>query len=163
MTKTFVGWFSRTAIFCGDWFSICAGAFPESHTWSILTMVQLPHVFVSSRNTTRTRIPSWIQNRFCTSGWPLPVDSLSGRFNYICVFVWRNLLQLAPSSHQNSLFQIIGMLNADLGMLSALGMLNLGMLDAGFGMLSASGMQDLVCCLHLVCRIFFYIFASVLL
>ena len=58
---------------------------------------------------------------------------------------------------------MIGMLNADFGMLSALGMLNLGMLDAGFGMLSASGMQDLVCCLHLVCRIFFYIFASILL
>ena len=82
MTKTFVGWFPRTAIFCGDWFSICAGAFPESHTWSILTMVQLPHVFVSSRNTTRTRIPSWsiagtsyFQNRFFTSGWPLPVVS----------------------------------------------------------------------------------------
>ena len=58
---------------------------------------------------------------------------------------------------------MIGMLNADFGMLSALGMLNLGMLDAGFGMLSASGMQDLVCGLHLVCRIFFYIFASILL
>ena len=129
-----------------------------------------PSCFCIVQNTTRTGIPSWsiagtsyFKNRFCTSGWPLPVDSLSGRFNYICVFVWRNLLQLAPSSHQNSLFQIIGMLNADLGMLSAFGMLNLGMLDAGFGMLSASGMQDLVCCLHLVCRIFFYIFASVLL
>ena len=36
---------------------------------------------------------------------------------------------------------MIGMLNADLGMLSALGMLNLGMLDAGFGMLPASSMQ----------------------
>ena len=58
---------------------------------------------------------------------------------------------------------MIGMLNADFGMLSALGMLNLGMLDAGFGMPSAFGMQDLVCCLHLVCRIFFYIFASILL
>ena len=32
-------------------------------------------------------------------------------------------------------------------------MLNLGMPDAGFGMLSASSMQDLVCGLHLVCRI----------
>ena len=37
---------------------------------------------------------------------------------------------------------MVGMLNADLGMLSTLGMLNLGMLDAGFGMLSASCMQD---------------------
>ena len=37
---------------------------------------------------------------------------------------------------------MVGMLNADLGMLSALGMLNLGMLDAGLGMLSASGMRD---------------------
>ena len=49
------------------------------------------------------------------------------------------------------IFQNIGMLNADLGMLSAPGMLNLGMLNAGFGMLSASGMLN-----------FFFHFARVL-
>ena len=40
------------------------------------------------------------------------------------------------------LFQNIGMLNADIGMLSAPGMLNIGMLNSGPGMLSASGMLN---------------------
>ena len=134
-------------------------------------MVQLPHVSVSSRTPHVLELPRGLllEPVISKTGFSHPVDRfrlfLSGRFNYVCVFVWRNLLQLAPSLHQNFffLFQMIGMLNADFGMLSALGMLNLGMLDAGFGMLSASGMQDLVCCLHLVCRIFFYIFASIFL
>ena len=53
------------------------------------------------------------------------------------------------------------MLDADLGMLSALGMLNLGMLDAGFGMLSASCMQDFLLhfceCTPLNAEIFFFL------
>ena len=41
------------------------------------------------------------------------------------------------------LFQNIGMLNADTGMLSAPGMLNIGTLNADFGMLSAPGMMNI--------------------
>ena len=168
MTKTFVGWFSRTAILCGDWLSLYAPApslsltyDPSSPWYSSLMFLYRPEHHTYSNTLV---VYCWDQL------FPKPVLhirfdrfrlSLSGCFNYICVFVWRNLLQLAPSSHQNSFFSNYWI--ADLGMLSALGMLNLGMLDAGFGMLSAFGMQDLVCCLHLVCRIFLYIFASVLL
>ena len=59
-------------------------------------------------------------------------------------FVWEELFQLAPSSHQKLFyfFQNIGMLNADTGMLSAPGMLNIGMLNADLGMLSAPGMLN---------------------
>ena len=74
--------------------------------------------------------------------------SLPGRFNLGCIvafaFVWEELFQLAPSSHQKLFyfFQNIGMLNADTGMLSAPGMLNIGMLNADLGMLSAPGMLN---------------------
>ena len=165
MTKTFVGWFSRTAIFL-RWLviSICAGAFPESHTWPILTMVQLPHVFVSSRTPHVLEYPRGLllEPVISKTGFAHPVDrfrlSLSGCFNYICVFVWRNLLQLAPSSHQNSFFQIIGLqiLVCCLHLVC---------------WISVCWMQALVCCLHLVCRIWYavciwyagFIFASLLL
>ena len=128
--------------------SICAGAFPESHIWSILTMVQLPHVFASSRTPHVLEYPRGLllEPVISKTGFAHPVDrfrlSLSGCFNYICVFVWRNLLQLAPSSHQNSLFQIIGMqiLVCCLHLVC---------------WISVCRMQALVCCLHLVCRIWY--------
>ena len=81
MRKTFVGWFF-TAIFCGDWLYLYAPAPSPSLTYDPSSPWFSPSCFCIIQNTTRTRIPSWssagtsyFQNRFFTSGWPLPVVS----------------------------------------------------------------------------------------
>ena len=52
------------------------------------------------------------------------------------------------------------MLNADTGMLSAPGMLNIGMLNADFGMLSAPGMLNFFFCEDNLLHLIFSFFAS---
>ena len=104
-------------------------------------MVQLPHVL---HRPGAPHVPEY--PRGSRTGFARPVDRFRLTLSPVALtilafFVWRNCSWLLPRT-RISYFNMIGMLNADFGMLSALGMLNLGMLDAGFGMLSASGMQD---------------------
>ena len=99
MRKTFVGWFF-TAIFCGDWLSLCAGAFSESahdpsSPWFSPSCSspssRTPHVLEFPRGLAQE--PVLFENRFSISGGQLPVLFLPGRFNLISiafVYAWRN-------------------------------------------------------------------------
>ena len=79
MRRTFVGWFF-TAIFCGDWLSICAGAFSESahdpsSPWFSPSCSspssRTPHVLEFPRGLAQE--PVLFKNRFSISGGQLPV------------------------------------------------------------------------------------------
>ena len=65
--------------------------FPEYHIWPILTMEQLPHVFVPSRTPLVLEFPCGLELEpvISKTGYSLPVDrfrlSLPGRFNLDCV------------------------------------------------------------------------------
>ena len=97
----FSSW-GRTAIFCGERLHLYAPApFPVYHIWPILTMEQLPHVFVPSRTPLVLEFPCGLalEPVISKTGYSLPVDrfrlSLPGRFNLGCivavVFVWEEL------------------------------------------------------------------------
>ena len=94
-TKTVIGRFLILRPHCHFvWWeasSICAGAFPMYHIWPILTMEQLPHVFVPSRTPLVLEFPCGLvlEPVISKTGYSLPVDrfrlSLPGRFNLDCV------------------------------------------------------------------------------
>ena len=95
-----------------------------------------PSFFAPPRSTTRTRTPFW----WSRTGLLWPVDCFQELHSPVALAI--------------ILFMFGGIASGSfLAPENMVDMLNLGMPDAGFGMLSASSMQDLVCGLHLVCRI----------
>ena len=143
MTKTFVGRFPRTAIFCGDWSSICAGALCGFHTWSILTMVQLPHVL---HRPGAPHVPEY--PRGSRTGFAHPVD----RFRWTLSPVALTILAfsfggIAAGSFLAPEFLISKWLVCWMQILVCC--LHL------VCWISVCWMQALVCCLPLVCRIWY--------